>query len=121
MEADRHAVAGADEDLALAVGELHARSRASPSSTPIAMMPPARGLLNADSSVFLTVPLRRAHHDELLVVVELPDGEQRGDLLVRLHRHEVGDRLALAGRPRRPGSRGPSASSARPRSEKIMM
>ena len=31
---------------------------ASPSSTPIAMMPPARGLLNADSAVFFTTPLR---------------------------------------------------------------
>ena len=31
---------------------------ASPSSTPIAMMPPARGLLNADSAVFLTTPWR---------------------------------------------------------------
>ena len=31
---------------------------ASPSSTPIAMMPPARGLLNAVRSVFLTTPLR---------------------------------------------------------------
>ena len=31
---------------------------ASSSSTPMAMMPPARGLLKADSSVFLTVPLR---------------------------------------------------------------
>ena len=30
----------------------------SPSSTPIAMMPPARGLLNAERSVFLTTPLR---------------------------------------------------------------
>ena len=31
---------------------------ASSSSMPIAMMPPARGLANADSSVFLMVPLR---------------------------------------------------------------
>ena len=30
----------------------------SPSSTPMAMMPPARGLLNADSAVFLTTPRR---------------------------------------------------------------
>jgi hypothetical protein len=28
----------------------------SPSSTPIAMIPPARGLLNADNSVFFTTP-----------------------------------------------------------------
>jgi hypothetical protein len=31
---------------------------ASPSSTPIAMIPPARGLLNADIAVFLTAPRR---------------------------------------------------------------
>ncbi len=31
---------------------------ASSCSTPIAMMPPARGLLNAESSVFFTTPLR---------------------------------------------------------------
>ncbi len=43
---------------------------ASPSSMPIAMMPPARGLLNADSSVFLIVPLR-VPITMKLVVVEL--------------------------------------------------
>ena len=61
------------------------------------MMPPARGLLNADSSVFLTTPLRDAHDDEL-VVLELLDREHRGDLLALFHRDEVGDRLALAAR-----------------------
>ena len=59
------------------------------------MMPPARGLLNADSAVFFTTPLARAHHDEL-VFLELLHRQHRGDLLAVLHRHEVGDRLAFA-------------------------
>ena len=72
----------------------------SPSSTPIAMMPPARGLRNDDRSVFLITPLRRAHHDELLIFLlrELLHRQQRGDLLPLLHRHQVRDRLALAAR-----------------------
>ena len=72
----------------------------SPSSMPIAMMPPARGLLNSDRSVFLIDALARAHDDELLIFLlgELLDRQQRGDLLARLHRDEVGDRLALAAR-----------------------
>ena len=62
------------------------------------MMPPARGLLNADRSVFLIDALARAHDDELLAFLlgEFLDREQRGDLLAVFHRHEVGDRLALA-------------------------
>ena len=96
-EADRHAVRRPDEDLALPVGELHARSRASPSSMPMAMMPPARGLLKAASSVFLTVPLRVHITMKPVRRVELAHGQQRRDLLVGLHRHEVGDGLALAG------------------------
>ena len=72
----------------------------SPSSTPIAMMPPARGLLNARQVGLLDHALARAHDDELLVLVGRPflDGEERRDLLAFLHRHEVGDGLALAAR-----------------------
>ena len=62
------------------------------------MMPPARGLLNAVRSVFLTTPLRVP-----MTTNCCPSSagnsftrEQRGDLLAFLHRHEVGDRLALA-------------------------
>ena len=76
---------------------------ASSSSMPMAMMPPARGLLNAVSSVFLTVPLRVHDHDEALGRLELAHRQQCGDLLVGLHRDQVDDRLALAGRARRPG------------------
>ena len=62
------------------------------------MMPPARGLLNAERSVFLTTPLRVPIIDELLAFVggELPDRQERRDLLAFLHRDQVGDRLALA-------------------------
>ena len=59
------------------------------------MMPPARGLLNAGQRRLLDDAAARAHDDEL-VFVELLHGEHRGDLLAVFHRHEVGDRLALA-------------------------
>ena len=74
---------------------------ASPSSTPIAMMPPARGLLNGDEVGLLDHALARAHDDELLILLarELLDREQRGDLLAFFHRHQVDDRLALAAGP----------------------
>ena len=62
------------------------------------MMPPARGLLNALSSVFLITPRLRAHDDEL-VLLELFDGEERGDPLASFHRHQVGDRLTATIRP----------------------
>ena len=68
---------------------------ASPSSMPMAMMPPARGLAKADSSVFLIVPLR-VPMTMKRVVVELLHGEHRGDLLAGFHLHQVRDRLALA-------------------------
>ena len=61
---------------------------ASPSSMPIAMMPPARGLVNAVRSVFLIVPLRvpitmNCWSSSLR---ESCTREQRGDLLAVLHR-----------------------------------
>ena len=82
---------------------------ASPSSTPIAMMPPARGLLNADSAVFFTTP-RRVPMTTNLSSSNSFTGEHRGDPLAFLHRHQVGDRLALAAGADVRESRGPSAS-----------
>ena len=61
----------------------------------MAMMPPARGLLNALSSVFLTTP-RRVPMTMNLSSSNSLHGQQRGDALALLHRHQVGDRLAAA-------------------------
>ena len=68
---------------------------ASPSSTPIAMMPPARGLLNAVSAVFLMTPFR------VPITTNLSSSNSftasiAAMLLALLHRHQVRDRLALA-------------------------
>ena len=59
------------------------------------MMPPARGLLNADSAVFL-IDAASCPHDDELVLLELLHGQHRRDLLALFHRDEVGDRLAFA-------------------------
>ena len=81
----------------------------SPSSTPIAMMPPARGLLNAVRSVFLITPLR-------VPMTTNCWSSSAGNSLTAssaaifspvLHRHEVGDRLALAAGTDVRESRGP--------------
>ena len=87
------------------------------------MMPPARGLLKSDRSVFLIDALARAHDDELLALFGRPvlDRQERRNLLAFLHRHEVDDRLALAVRTDVGNLVDLAASSARPRSEKIMM
>ncbi len=66
---------------------------ASPSVRSTAMMPDGRGRENSESGVFFTVPDRSRHEHEL-VVGELLDRQDRGDLLVVDQRHEVDDRLA---------------------------
>ena len=107
-EADRLAVPGADEDLALAVRQLHVDHR-------VAFFD-AHGDDAAGARVrerrqlgLLDRALARAHHDEALIV-ELLHGEHRRELLARFHLHQVGDRLALAVGADVRESRGPSAS-----------
>src|SRR4029078_11146206 len=97
LEPDRYAVPGSDEDVALAVGQLHAHQRISVVHADGDDTPGA-GVAERRQLGFLHRPLAGAHHDEPLRRVELADRQQRRDLLVRLHRHEVRDRLALAGR-----------------------
>ena len=94
-EADRLAVACVPMKISLWPSDSCTAITASPSSMPIAMMPPARGLLKADSSVFLIVPLRVPITTKS-GFVELAHRQHRRDLLAGFHLHEVGDRLAPA-------------------------
>src|SRR3954464_5813856 len=96
-EPDRHAVAGRDEHLTAAVGDLHRDHRI--------VRFHAHGNDAAGARVgkgrqfgFLHHAFARAHDDEL-VLFELLPREHGGDPLPLLHRDEVGDRLALAARP----------------------
>ena len=81
--------------ISLLPSETWTAMTASPSSTSMAMMPPARGLLNADSSVFFTSPRWVPMTMNLLSSNSL-HGQQRRDAFALLHRHQVGDRLAAA-------------------------
>src|SRR6185436_9957430 len=94
LEADRHAVARADEHLAGAVGLLHGNHR-------VALLDAHRDdaagarVAEAGQRGLLDHAAQRPHDDEL-VFLELFDRQRRRDLLAFLHRHQVGDRLALA-------------------------
>ena len=85
---------------------------ASPSSTPIAMMPLGARIAERGHVGLLDRALARAHHDELLIFLlgEFLHREQRRDLLAGFELDQVDDRLALAAADRRRAPRGPSAS-----------
>src|SRR6267142_2270938 len=92
---------------------------ASPSSTPIAMMPPARGLLNALSSVFLTTPFR----DPITMNLSSSNSFTASSAAMRSP-SSIETRFAIAlPRPSGPtsGISWTFSQYARPRSEKIMM
>ena len=91
----------------------------SPSSTPIAMMPPARGLLNALSSVFLITPRR------VPMTMNLSSSNSLTARSAAIRSpSSIETRLAIAlPRPSGPtsGISWTFSQYARPRSEKIMM
>ena len=81
--------------ISLAPSEICTAITSSPASTPMAMMPPARGLANAESSVFLIVPCR------VPMTTWWPSSNSRTATIAAifspgLHLHQVGDRLAAA-------------------------
>ena len=92
---------------------------ASPSSTPMAMMPPALGLLKADSAVFLTTPPR------VPITTNLSSSNSFTATIAAIFSpSSIETRFAMA-LPLPPGpTSGTSwtfSQYARPRSEKIMM
>ena len=91
----------------------------SPSSTPMAMMPPARGLLNAANSVFLTTPWRVP----ITTYLSGSNSFTASSAAIRSP-SSIDTRLAIAlPRPSGPtsGTSCTFSQYARPRSEKIMM
>ena len=66
---------------------------ASPSSIPMAMMPPGSRVAEGHELGLLDDASLRAH-DDVLLDLELLDRHQRGDALALFHRYEIGDRLA---------------------------
>jgi len=97
LEADRHAISGADEDLAAAIADLHRDHR-------VAVFhangdnPACPGIAERRQRRLFHRATTRPHHDEL-VLFEFLHREHRRDALARFHRHEVRDRLAFAARP----------------------
>ena len=94
-ETDSHSRAGAYENLALPVGQLgadHRVVRFHPHGDDAAgpHVPKSAQIHTLDD----TPP--RSHDDEVPTGIgrELPEGFQRGDLLLRIERHEIGDGLA---------------------------
>ena len=94
-EADGLAELGGDDDVALAVGQ--------PGPHELGLRPEADGddaaladVLEFAQGGLLDLAVRRQHDDEL-VLAEVLDGDDRGDLLAGLELDQVDDGLAPAG------------------------